>query len=206
VAQGGRKFVIGDLRSTRVKPDKPFRGSLKVCKHIPLLDDILESRIVSLGADFTVYRNHCYRVANFCPALSDVSVVDPDKISIAAAIHDLGIWTHNTFDYLGPSCMLAREYLVKINRVAWTDEVEATIIFHHKITPYTQNPAWIVEPFRKADWIDVMRGWLTIGLPRDFVDEVLSAFPNAGFHKRLVELTMQRMSKHPFSPLPMMKW
>ncbi|WP_239990656.1 MULTISPECIES: hypothetical protein [unclassified Pseudomonas] len=29
-------------------------------------------------------------------------------VQIAAAFHDLGIWTHGTLDYLAPSRMLAR--------------------------------------------------------------------------------------------------
>ncbi len=189
-----------------MKTDNRFHDSMKIIERIPIIDDILQDDRRALGRDLTAYRNHCYRVTNFCLALSAGSEVDTDKISIAAAFHDLGIWTHKTFDYLGPSCILAREYLVKINRDAWTDEVEAAITFHHKITPYTQNPEWLVEPFRKADWIDVLKGWLTSDLPRGFVAEVLSAFPNAGFHRRLVDLTIQRMKTHPFSPLPMMKW
>jgi hypothetical protein len=178
---------------------------LNILEQIPLLNGIIEGHRVSLGADSTAYRNHCYRVANFCLALCEGNGVNPDKVFIAAAFHDLGIWTHKTFDYMGPSRVLAREYLVKISRVAWTDEVEAMIAFHHKLTPYRRNPAWLVEPFRKADWIDILKGGLKFGLPRGFVAQVLSVFPNAGFHKRLVELTAQRMKRHPFSPLPMMK-
>jgi hypothetical protein len=189
-----------------VKLDNRFQGGLRIYERIPLIDDILESRRQKLGQNFTAYRNHCYRVANFCLALCGRNGVNPDKIFIAAAFHDLGIWTNRTFDYLGPSRMLAQDYLTKINRAEWTQEVEAMIIFHHKITPYTQNTAWLVEPFRKADWIDVLKGWFTLGLPRGFVFDVLSKFPNMGFHKRLVELTMERTRNHPFSPLPMMKW
>lgn len=189
-----------------MKTDNRLHDSLKIIERIPIIDDILGSRRQPLGRDFTAYRNHCYRVANFCLALCAGRDVVSDRIFIAAAFHDLGIWTHRTFDYLGPSCMIVREYLVKIDRVAWTSEVEAMIVFHHKITPYRQNPAWLVEPFRKADWMDVSKGVVTFGLPRGFASDVLSTFPNAGFHRRLVELTIQRMKTDPFSPLPMMKW
>lgn len=76
---------------------------------------------------------------------------------------------------------------------------------HHKIIKYKANPDWLVEPFRKADWIDVSKGQLSFGLPPTFVKEVLSIFPNAGFHKRLVTFTKQRIKTHPFNPLPMMR-
>ena len=76
---------------------------------------------------------------------------------------------------------------------------------HHKLRTYKANPGWLVEPFRKADWVDVSRGRLSFGLPAAFVAETLSTFANAGFHKRLVALTKQRLKTHPFSPLPMMR-
>jgi hypothetical protein len=111
----------------------------------------------------------------------------------------------NTYDYLEPSKQLARGYLSKTDQGRWTEEIEAMIEQHHKFRKYTAGPGWLVEPFRKADWIDVSRGWLTFGLPSVFVSEVLSKFPNAGFHKRLVDLTWQRFKAHPLSPLPMMR-
>jgi hypothetical protein len=127
------------------------------------------------------------------------------KVSIAVAFHDLGIWTDHTIDYLGPSRQLARAYLAKSNQDAWSAEIETMIEQHHRLRKYQANPGWLVEPFRKADWIDVMRGRLKFELPSAFVAETLSTFTNAGFHKRLIALTRQRIKTHPFSPLPMMR-
>lgn len=179
---------------------------MKVCEDVPILDDILRSWSASLGADFAAYRNHCYRVLNFCLVLCGESAEAMSKISVAAAFHDLGIWTSSTFDYLEPSRVLAREYLAKTDHGAWSDEIEAMIEQHHKLTKYKVNPEWLVEPFRKADWIDVSRGRLRFGLPSTSVAEILSTFPNAGFHRRLVALTAQRIKTHPFSPLPMVRF
>lgn len=189
-----------------MKTDQRFQGRMTIQEPIPLINGILESRRRELGPDFTAYKNHCYRVAAFCLALAGEQDQDRDKVFIASAFHDLGIWTHRTFDYLGPSCALAREYLMKTGRAAWADEVEAMITFHHKLTPYRRDPAWLVESFRKADWIDVLKGARRFGLPRGLVAEALSTFPNAGFHKRLLELTLERMKNNFFSPLPMMKF
>lgn len=178
---------------------------MKIYEHAPILDAILESWRVPLGEDLVAYKNHCYRVLNFCLALCGESAETTSKVSIAVAFHDLGIWADNTFDYLGPSKQLAREHLAKTNQDGWCEEIEAMIEQHHKLGRYKANPGWLVEPFRKADWIDVSRGMLKFGLSSTFVTGALLKFPNAGFHKRLIELTMKRLKTHPFSPLPMMR-
>lgn len=171
----------------------------------PILNDILETWRVPLGRDFAAYKNHCYRVLNFCLAFCDESAETMSKISIAVAFHDLGIWANNTYDYLDPSKQLARKYLAKTNQGAWSEEIETMIEQHHKLTQYKVNPNWLVEPFRKADWIDVSRGRLKYGLRPAFIAETLTKYPNAGFHKRLIVLTKQRLKTNPFSPLPMMR-
>jgi hypothetical protein len=183
---------------------------MKLCTHAPLLDSILEDWRPALAQDFNAYKNHCYRVLNFCLALNTEHTktllkIKLDKISIAAAFHDLGIWTHQTFDYLAPSRQLAREFLANTDQDAWQEEIEAMIEQHHKIKWYKNNPIWLVEPFRKADWVDISKGFLKFGLPASFIKETQKCFPNAGFHKRLVALTWKRFKQHPFNPLPMMK-
>jgi len=173
---------------------------------IDLLDELLERYRAELGADFTAYRNHCARVVNFCAALSSAEAEPLRKMAIAAAFHDLGIWTDHTFDYLPPSERLAELYLKGQNQPEWIGEVTAMIGQHHKVTSWRQEPAALVEAFRKADMVDVSMGLVRYGLPRAFVRQVLAAFPNAGFHKRLVQLFGQRMRTKPWSPMPMMKW
>jgi hypothetical protein len=76
---------------------------------------------------------------------------------------------------------------------------------HHKLTPYRGDEGGLVEPFRRADWTDVMRGLVTFGLPRRFVREVYATWPDAGFRRRLVQLGLTRLRTHPLSPLPMVK-
>jgi len=176
-----------------------------VLTEIPPLDSLLHTHAGALGGDFAAYRNHTYRVANFCAALSAESPGRLEKIAIAAACHDLGIWTNGTFDYLPPSVRLARAHLAAIGREEWSREITAMIEEHHKITAYRGDAGPLVEAFRRADWIDVSRGLLTFGQRRADVAAVLSAWPNAGFHKRLVQLTARRALTHPWSPLPMFR-
>jgi len=173
---------------------------------LALLDDLLQKHAPALGDDMAAYRNHCYRLVNFAHALAAGDPEQQDKLCIAAAFHDLGIWTHRTFDYLPPSELLAREALPLLQRADWADEIADMINQHHKITACAPHRTALVEAFRQADWIDVSAGVLRHGLPRALIREAQSAFPDAGFHRRLLQLGTRRALRHPFSPLPMMRW
>jgi hypothetical protein len=181
-------------------------GSTKevnLVRHIPILDEVLNAHTGELGDDLIPYRNHTYRVVNFCVALSPDSTVHLDKIALAAAFHDLGIWTDHTFDYIPPSIRLARAHLTGSGQSAWTSEITEMIFQHHKLLPY-QGVA-LVEHFRRADLVDVSKGLIRSGLSREFVNNVVAMWPTAGFHRRLVLLGLHRLRTHPLSPLPMIR-
>jgi len=173
---------------------------------LPTVEEVLGNHASELGHDRTAYRNHVYRVVNLCVAILGGSRVELEKIAVAGVFHDLGIWTNKTFDYIAPSVALAREYLGVHGMAEWTQEIEAMIVNHHKVTYWRPHPQSLVESFRRADWIDVTRGLRSFGVPRSFIAAVAATWPSAGFHRRLVELTMDRWRKHPLSPLPMLKW
>ena len=173
---------------------------------LPTVEEVLDDHAPELGHDLTAYRNHVYRVVNLCLAMVGDSRVEVEKVAVAAVFHDLGIWTNHTFDYIAPSVALAREHLAARGMADWIPEIEAMIVDHHKVTPSHANPQSLVESFRRADWIDVTRGLRRFGLPRTFIAAVDAAWPNAGFHRRLVQLTIDRLLKHPLTPLPMVKW
>jgi hypothetical protein len=90
-------------------------------------------------------------------------------------------------------------------QVEWIAEIEWMIADHHKIKPSTAIPGSLVEPFRRADWIDATGGLRTFSVPRPFVESVFAMWPSAGFHWRLVELTLERLRTHPLTRLPMVK-
>jgi hypothetical protein len=180
-------------------------SSLKL--RIERLDELLERHADELGADFAGYRNHCYRVVNFALALcGDANDETVEKLAIAAAFHDLGIWTDASFDYLDPSEQLAQNYLRGQGREAWAADIGAMIQQHHKIRRYRGASSAIAEAFRKADWIDVSLGLIGFGLSRERRRQVKAQFPNAGFHRCLLRLSMARLKSHPLSPMPMMRW
>jgi HD domain len=173
---------------------------------LPTVEEVLDDHASELGHDFIAYRNHVYRVVNLCLAIVGDSRVELEKIAVAAVFHDLGIWTNNTFDYIAPSVAIARKHLAARGMADWIPDIEAMIVDHHKVTPSHANPQPLVESFRRADWIDVSRGLRRFGLPRTFIAAVTTRWPSAGFHRRLVQLTIDRFWKHPLTPLPMVKW
>jgi hypothetical protein len=172
---------------------------------IPVLDAVLRTHAAELGGDFGGYRNHAYRVVNFSVALSSSDPERLEKLAIAAAFHDLGIWTDGTFDYVPPSIALATAHLTRSGRSEWVPEIAGMIREHHKISRFLGDPRWLVEPFRRADWIDVSLGLVRSGLPRALLREIFSAWPDEGFHKRLVQLFLVRLGTHPWNPLPMLR-
>lgn len=173
---------------------------------IDTLDALLDHHAAALGPDLQAYRNHNYRVINFCAALSNDDPASVERMAIAGAFHDLGIWTDRSFDYLDPSESRARAYLADVGRADWSEEIGTMIQEHHRVRSARFGATPLVEAFRKADWIDVSLGMLRFGLPSRFVSEVRAAFPNAGFHRRLVQLSLRQLLTRPWNPMPMMKW
>ncbi len=173
--------------------------------NIPLLEEILGKRREQIGDDFQGYRNHVYRMLHFCFYFGELSEDDKNKLIIAGAFHDIGIWPTYTADYLPPSVDLAMQYLDENNLQDWREEVTLIIDMHHKFTSYKgQYP--LVERFRKADLVDFSLGIVKHGVTKAYIQEVKTAFPNAGFHNLLKRLSWSRLKSHPLNPAPMMKW
>jgi len=172
----------------------------------PLVDEILHAHSRDLGKDLPGYRNHVCRVLNYFSALSRPSGGIPDSVLIAAAFHDIGIWTDKTFDYLEPSIDRSSAYLATCQCQHLAPEIGAVISQHHKIRPYRSEFAPNVEAFRRADLVDVSIGAVRFGLPGEFVRAVKTEFPDAGFHWKLVTLTARQFLRTPLNPLPVLRW
>lgn len=169
------------------------------------IDGVLAAHRDALGHDFVGYRNHVYRVANLCAALAPEGTGRWETIALAAAFHDLGIWTAGTFDYLGPSIAAMTGWVGTRGSPASVPEVARMIDEHHKIGPSEADRSMLVEPFRQADWIDLLWGVPTFGLPRAVIHRIRRGWPDAGFHVRLGRLALARAGTHPCSPLPMLR-
>lgn len=172
--------------------------------NIPLVDEILAGHSSILGADHAGYKNHVYRMINFCFAQGDLEEEQRTKVMIAGCFHDLGIWPENTLDYLPPSINLANEYLAKNGLKGWSGEITKMIDMHHRLRKCSDDP--LVELFRRGDLVDFSLGVFRCGISSKQVREVKGRFPNAGFHRRLVRLAAARLFRHPLDPVPVLKW
>lgn len=93
---------------------------MKIETEIPLLETIFSNWQETIGSQYEPYKNHVYRVINFCLILHQCQADDKEKFIIAGCFHDLGIWTHDTVDYLAPSRELAKNYLKENNKEEWS--------------------------------------------------------------------------------------
>ena len=175
-------------------------------KELPLLDEILSEWKETIGADFLGYRNHVYRMVNFCLALKECSAVEREKIIIAGAFHDIGIWIEDTVDYIPPSIPPAVAYLKRRNLEEWSDEIQLMISEHHKLREYHHDAYPLVEVFRRGDLVDFSFGFYKFGLPKRYIKSVKEDFPNSGFHQSLGKRAGKWFLSNPLNPSPMMKW
>jgi len=173
-----------------MKPDEVIEEILEKCRPV-----ILE--------DYDRYRNHVYRVFSNC-ILLDPQVAKCFKYALAAAFHDIGIWTNHTFDYLQPSEHQAILYLTNIGKTELIEEITSMIHWHHKFTPFRGKHQKTVDTFRKADWIDISLGLISFG-QKENIRAGRKKYPNLGFHLFLIKQTSKRFFKHPLSPLPMLR-
>lgn len=169
-----------------------------------IIEDVLSSHSGIIGPDYNKYRNHVYRVFLNCLEI-DRCRENTDLYAIAAAFHDIGIWTNNTIDYLDPSIEQSRLYLQNTKNSALAAEVDEMIFWHHKIVSYKGPYKETVETFRRADWIDVSLGLITFGVDRQTLFRNRKLLPNAGFHWFLIKKIARNLVEHPLTPLPMFK-
>lgn len=165
----------------------------------PVVDAVLARHAEDLGESAPVYRGHVLRGLNYQALLLDEQV--PDSAALAWAVHDIGIYTAGTFDYLPPSVGLVRELAgdLGIADVALAEEMVAE---HHGLRA-RENP--LVETFRRADLVDASRGLVRSGLTRAQVREVVAAVPYAGFHRQIYGGLLAHAVRHPRRPFPMLK-
>lgn len=171
-----------------------------------LLDDLLAPWQAVIGADFTGYRNHCQRMLAVALILHPGTAEEQEKFAIAAAFHDIGLWTANTLDYLEPSVPPALDCLRQRGREDWAEEIGLMITEHHRLRPVRDGRYPLVEVFRRADLADFSLGLLRGELRRASLEAIRERYPNAGFHAGLVRKAGAWFLRHPLNPAPMMKW
>lgn len=166
----------------------------------PIVDAALRRYEDALGADLPVYRNHVYRGLTYHQAMRGAPL--PDWAALAWAVHDLGIWTAGTFDYLEPSADLASSLAGEFG-IAEVGDARTMITCHHKLRAVADP---MIETFRIADRVDVSRGLLRGPLPRSLVNGVVTELPYLGFHAFLARGLLGYAASHPRRPFPMLRW
>lgn len=179
--------------------------SLTTLPEVDRIEEILNSYRDQIGVDYKGYKNHCVRIIRFLNYLKPISSDEYEKLLIAVAFHDIGLWTHDTFDYLPPSVCLLKKYLTRIGKTEWIEEISLMIDRHHKFTAY-QGKHELVELFRKADLVDFSLGLVNHGISKDYISRIKKQFPNEGFHKMLLVRMLKWVPLHPFRPIPMFKF
>lgn len=179
---------------------------MKIEEQISLLDEILSKWKPILGNEYQGYRNHVYRMVNFCFTLKECHSDEREKIIIAGAFHDIGIWLENTFDYIPPSIPPTIDYLKTKNLEGWSEEISLMITEHHKLREYKNSAYPLVEVFRKGDLIDFSLGLFKFGIPKTYIKSLKAKFPNSSFHLNISKRAAKWLIKHPLNPAPMIKW
>jgi len=170
-----------------------------------LIEDVLAAWAPALGSAHAAYRGHVYRVYHFSRRFLGTLRAERE-LALASAFHDLGIWSDRTFDYLAPSAGRARDHLAERGLDVSEAAVVHAIDNHHVLRRIRGGgSADVSEAFRRADLVDLSGGFLRLGLDRGFVRDVLSAFPNAGFHRALLRTAAAWVLAHPLRPLPMLR-
>jgi hypothetical protein len=173
---------------------------MKVVTSHPIIDGVLDQHSAALGDDLGTYRNHVYRCLNYHQLLLGDAV--PDTAALAWAVHDLGIWTAKTFDYLSPSADLAALHATGFG-ITDIDDVRNMVTQHHKLRPTGDR---MTDAFKTADLVDVSRGLLASGIERARVRTIVGELPYLGFHAFLARGLTRNAIRHPTRPLPMMRW
>jgi len=174
---------------------------MKIHTSHKIIDGALERHRIELGPDLNVLRNHTYRGLNYQLLLLGAQAI-PDSAALAWAVHDIGIWTASTFDYLEPSAALARDLAAEYN-IADVDAAQEMIRQHHRIRPTDDR---LTETFRRADLIDVSRGLLRSQVSRATIKTIVAELPYLGFHRFLARGLIGYGIRHPARPLPMLRW
>jgi hypothetical protein len=87
-------------------------------------------------------------------------------------------------------------------RSDWRREIGLAMTMHHRVRAYRGEAAWIVEPIRRADWVECTGGIHTAGLPRGLVRQAQRQFPMGSFATRSALRIAAHAITHPLNPLP----
>jgi hypothetical protein len=176
---------------------------MEIIQRNAVIDEVLSHHHLALGQDLLGYSGHCYRLLNYTRFLG-LDERDLPLMEVAIAFHDLGVWTHKTMDYIGPSIKLAEQYVLKEDLEIDLQHLGLIIGGHHHLSEIDNSPP--AELLRKADLMDLSFGAISGGLSKEILRSIKKEFPNNGFQTMIMKKVALYAISHPLRPFPMMKW
>ena len=131
-------------------------------------------------------------------ALKDSQYLEYGSELIKIIAGRLGAWAEQKLSDLGTPTI----FKCKIP-ISWLSE---SVACFYSTSALTQL---LAHYLRSIDDIDnTINGAFCIErcLPKDYIRNIKTKFPNSGFHKRLNQLAVRWFFRHPLNPLPFMKW
>jgi hypothetical protein len=117
-------------------------------------------------------------------------------------MHDVGVWTAKTLDYLPPSLGLAEELAPEFG-VAHIVRLRTMSELHHGIRWLFDSVAEVV---RVVDRADTWSGRWRESLGAEDIDEAIRAFQHCSFHRFLRQATLKHALHRLLRPLEMFRW
>ena len=168
-----------------------------------LIDEILdEHRGYAEGnlRGWAGYRNHAQRVFLFACELVEPRPGAVEQLAIAAAFHDLAVF--GTLDYLVPNARAMQAWLDDRGLSDWAGDLTAAISLHHRVRRYHGPEAWLVEPIRRADWVECTLGRRHRGIDHDLIRRAQRELPMRRFACGSALRIVAHAATHPLDPLP----
>jgi hypothetical protein len=173
----------------------------------PLVEEILDGHREHAAGDgrgWAGYRGHVYRVFNLARVLVPDSDHRDEKLAIAAAFHDIDVFS--SLNYLGPSIRVMDAWLRRTGRGAWAEELAVVVAEHHHLIRYRGRHAVLAEAFRLADLNDLSQGLIRAGLPREHVRAVRESIDVGVFFTRTIpRAVVKQLVRNPLDPVPIVR-
>lgn len=170
----------------------------------PLIDEILEEHRAYSNGDsegWAGYRNHAQRVFVFGSQLIEPRPDALEQLAIAAAFHDIAVF--HTVDYLVPNARAVRAWLAERGHPEWVRDITWAMTLHHRVRTYHGPEAWLVEPLRRADWVECTAWRWYPGIDRDLVRQARRELPiGRRFACTSARRIATRAVTHPLDPFP----
>ncbi|MGP0108262.1 MAG: hypothetical protein ACLPR9_05260 [Acidimicrobiales bacterium] len=117
-------------------------------------------------------------------------------------VHDVGVWTAKTLDFLPPSLGFAEELAPELG-VAHIVLLRTICELHHGIRWQSDSVAEVV---RVADRADAWSGRWRESLGAEDIDEAIRAFQHCSFHRFHRQATLKYALHRLLRPLQMFRW